>query len=166
VGTTATACDPGQPHCLGGSVRLGNSSFEPSAASGFHLEATGGPPLEFGFFLYASSAGSSLSVFNGLLCLDAPLGRYSSTVAGNQGLPQRSSIGRFDAAGVPQNFAGTSGVGSGFDVPLELPYSPVGQFVASGSTFAVQLWCRDQLGSPPMPGSTANFSNALIVTFP
>ncbi len=159
-------CDPPLAHYLGGSVTLEASSFLSPGVGGLHVEATGGPPNEFGFFLIAPTATSSLSVFNGTLCLDAPLGRYNNKIAGNQSLPQLNSVGLFDGSGVLQNLAGTSTSGSGFDVPVELPYSPTGQVIAPGDTWAIQLWYRDRIGMPPTPGSSANFSNVLLATFP
>jgi hypothetical protein len=68
---------------------------------------------------------------------------------------------------VMQNTAGTAGSsgGSGFDVPMELPFSPPGQMIAPGSTWYFQYWYRAWTEPPPNPGSSANFSNALGVTF-
>tara|TARA_R110002126_G_scaffold47327_1_gene132560 strand:+ start:481 stop:1479 length:999 start_codon:yes stop_codon:yes gene_type:complete len=158
-------CSPASPHYLGGWATLVNSSFFTGAGSGLHLECTDGPPGEFGLFLISTDHSSSLPIFNGVFCLDSPFGRYNSKVAANQGLPQLNSAGLFDAAGVLQNVAGTSTVGSGFDVPLELPFSPAGQTISPGDTWAFQCWFRDRVGTPPVPGSSANFSDSLRITF-
>tara|TARA_R110002073_G_scaffold17992_1_gene66844 strand:+ start:1008 stop:3632 length:2625 start_codon:yes stop_codon:yes gene_type:complete len=167
--TTASitiTCDPAQPHYAGGSAKLDTSAFGSGTGSGLRLECTDGPAGEFGFFLVSATATSALSVFNGILCLDNPMGRYSNVIATNQLNPTLNSIGVFDGTGVLQNLSGTSASGHGFDVPLELPYSPVGQVIQPGDTWAFQLWFRDQTAPLPNPGSSANFSNAVEVTFP
>tara|TARA_R110002074_G_scaffold339693_1_gene510181 strand:+ start:855 stop:1505 length:651 start_codon:yes stop_codon:yes gene_type:complete len=159
-------CSPSNPHYLGGEATLVNSTlFAIGAGSGLHLECTDGPPGEFALFLISTDHSSSLPIFNGVLCLDSPFGRYNSKVAANQGLPQLNSAGLFDAAGVLQNVAGTSTVGSGFDVPLDLPFSPAGQTISPGDTWAFQCWFRDRVGDPPVPGSSANFSDSIRITF-
>jgi hypothetical protein len=165
-GAIEVLCDPAQEHYAGGPVRLNTSTQGHAFGAGVHLEAVDGPPGEFGFFLIGASATGSTNVFNGTLCLDAPLGRYGANVAMNQGVPELDSVGQFDANGVLQNLVGTSAVGSGFDMPLQLPYSPAGQFVMPGDQWAIQLWYRDQLAPLPNPGSTSNFSNALLLTIP
>jgi len=89
--------------------------------------------------------------------------RYNPQVATNQGLPQLNSLGQFDGAGQFQNLSGTSTVGSGFDVPTELPFSPAGKVIAPGDTCFFQVWYRDQdMGG----GSSANFSDMVEATFP
>jgi hypothetical protein len=90
-------------------------------------------------------------VSDGLLCLAAPIGRYSPAAGGTL-----NSIGRFDAAGVLQSLAGNSSVGSGYDVPAALP-SPPGGVIGIGSTWHYQLWYRD--------GPNSNFSDGISVTF-
>jgi hypothetical protein len=67
-----------------------------------------------------------------------------------------NSIGRFDAGGVFQNLAGTSTVGSGFDLPATLP-SPPGGTINPGATWNFQLWYRD--------GAASNFSDGILVMF-
>jgi hypothetical protein len=166
MGAITITCDPASPHYLGGSADLSTSSFGSGTGSDLHLECVGGPAGEFGFFLVSATATGTLTVFNGVLCLDAPQGRYNPQVATNQGLPQLSSVGQFDAGGVLQNLVGTSTSGSGFDVPLELPFSPPGQTILSGSTWNFTCWYRDQVPPLPNPGSSANFSNVAEVTFP
>ena len=165
-------CDPASPHYLGGSADLSTSTLGAATPSGLHLECTDGPAGEFGFFLVSTGSGLTLNIFNGVLCLDTPQGRYNPLVAGNQGLPQLSSVGVFDAAGRLRNLVGTAPstpVGPdffGYDVPLELPFSPAGMLIGPSETWHFQCWFRDQVAPLPNPGSSANFSNVAIVQFP
>ena len=159
-------CDPANAHYLGGIATLSDSTVGTVAPSGLHLECTGGPVGEFGFFLVGPGANSPILVFQGILCLDAPNGRYSATVAANQSNASLNSIGQFDAAGVMQNLSGTSSIGSGFDVPYDLPFAPAGQVILPGESWSFQSWFRDQIAPLPNPGSSANFSDAVTVTFP
>lgn len=150
---TTVLCTPlpnstGFPTVLTGTMGSG-------VGSGLHLEATSGPPGQFGYFLIGTGVmAPGLPVGSGLLCLDTSpgnmVGRYN--VVGTS----MNSIGIFDAAGVLQNGVGTSTVGSGFDVPSTIP--TIGGVITIGSTWHFQLWHRD------IP-STSNFSNALSVTF-
>ena len=124
-----------------------------SPGTGLHLEATQGPPSQFGYFLIGTGLQSpGVIVGSGRLCLATAMpnmiGRYN--VPGPM-----NSIGQFDAAGVLQNLVGTSTVGSGFDVPT---MNPVGGMIMAGQTWHFQLWHRDL----PM---TSNFSNFLTWTF-
>ena len=159
---TSITCDPANDHFLGNYCKLDTSAFGSGVGSDLHIEATDGPAGEFGFLLVSSSATNSTAVFNGVLCLDNPTGRYNLQVATNQGLPQLNSLGQFDGAGVLQNISGTSVSGSGFDVPLELPFSPAVMPIMPGDTWSFQLWYRDQIA---MPGDSANFSNVLTAQF-
>ncbi|MEZ6003464.1 MAG: hypothetical protein R3F17_12720 [Planctomycetota bacterium] len=150
-------CDPADVNSTGFPVSIAGS-FGTGVGSDLHLEATGGPALEFGYFLVGTASldpGIALPQ-GGHLCLDTAgsLGRYNISGAGN-------SIGQFDGAGVLQNLVGNSTVGSGFDVPATVPIagSPA---ILTGSTWYFQLWYRD---TPAGPGS-ANLSNGLAVTFP
>ena len=165
-GTITVACDPANQHYQGGSVTLESSSFGTGVGSDLRVEATDGPVGEFGFVLISSDGSANVSVFNGILCLATPQGRYNTQVSINQGLPQLNSLGQFDANGVMQNIVGTSGSGSGFDVPLELPYAPGGQVIGSQETWFFQVWFRDQIPPLPNPGSSSNFSNTIEVFFP
>jgi len=143
-------CNPANAHSGGGFATLGNSGFDLTGL--FHLEASNGPDNQFGYFLV--SAGSNdpgVPVSQGRLCLEAPIGRYSPAAGG-----VLNSIGAFDVGGVFQNLAGTSSVGSGFDVPLSLP-SPPGGMISTGDTWHFQLWYRD--------GPVSNFSDGVSVTF-
>ena len=144
-------------------VTLAGSAFGLAGGSGLHIDAAGGPPSEFGFVIMSSDGSASTNLFQGVLCLGTPQGRYNPQVAANQGLPQLNSLGQFDAAGVFQNLVGTSVAGSGFDVPSELPFSPAGQTIASGDTYFFQVWYRDQDGGG---GPSANFSDTIEATFP
>ena len=68
-----------------------------------------------------------------------------------------NSVGQFNGAGVLVNLVGTSTVGTGFDVPLELPFMGTPS-IAIGQTWHFQLWHRDV-------GDASNFSTGLSVTF-
>ena len=118
----------------------------------FHLAANDGPVNQFGYFLVsAGSVDPGVSVGDGRLCLTAPIGRYNPNAGGSL-----NSIGAFDASGVFQNLAGTSSLGSGFDVPFTLP-NPLGGTISPGATWNFQLWYRD--------GAASNFSDGVSVTF-
>jgi hypothetical protein len=156
-------CDPALDHYLGNNVKLDTSYLGSGVESGFHLEALDGPANQFGFVLVAAGASLTIPVFEGILCLDAPAGRYTGNVAINQGVPGLNSICQFDASGVLQNLVGTSTVGSGFDVPVQLPFTPSGQTIAPGDVYCFQVWYRDQ-DAGGMP--SANFSNVVCVPFP
>jgi hypothetical protein len=52
--------------------------------------------------------------------------------------------------------AGTSSVGSGFDIPAILP-DPPGGLIDVGETWYFQLWYRD--------GANSNFSDGISVAF-
>ena len=167
--TTNVLCDPANDHFFGGYVDLSGSTFGSGVGSDLHLSASGGPPLgamgayaSWGFFIASADGSGSTTVNKGILCLGDPGARYNAQVATNQGLPQLNSIGRFDAVGDLENFAGTSTTGYGFDVPSELPFTPMGQVIAPGDTVYFQLWYRDILA---VPGDSSNFSNMLEVTF-
>tara|TARA_R110002126_G_scaffold6119_7_gene32221 strand:+ start:3080 stop:5338 length:2259 start_codon:yes stop_codon:yes gene_type:complete len=165
AGTITPGCGPGNPHHLGASATLLTSFFGSGSGSGLRLECTNGPAGEFAFFMISPSANASLNVFNGVLCLDAPQGRYNPNVATNMNAPQLNSLGVFDGSGVFTNLVGTSASGRGFDVPSELPLTPPGQVIAPGDTWHFQCWYRDQVAPLPNPGSSANFSDAIEVTF-
>lgn len=147
----ALFCSPASSNSTGAPVTLGSST--PGGAGVFHLEASGGPAGQFGYFLVSAGAlNPGVPVGQGSLCLAGPVGRYSATAG-----PGLDSIGAFDAAGVLQNLGGTSSTGSGFDVPAVLP-TPPGGVITPGSTWHFQLWYRDQ-------GGTTNFSDAVLATF-
>ena len=153
------SCEVVVPVC----VPLPNSTGFPTAlagavtgspGTGFHLEATSGPPTMFGYFLIGTGTMSpGAMVGSGLLCLDTSgaISRY--VVPGTV----MNSVGMFDAAGVLVNLVGTSTVGTGFDVPTPIP-TPIGGTITTGSTWHFQLWHRD------IP-ATSNFSNTVSHTF-
>tara|TARA_R110002126_G_scaffold211259_2_gene357819 strand:- start:3917 stop:6100 length:2184 start_codon:yes stop_codon:yes gene_type:complete len=157
-------CDPASNHFQGDYVKLDGSSFGSGNGSDLNISAVDGPIDGFGFVLVSPDGSANLAIFNGVLCLGSPQGRYNPQIATNQGLPQLNSIGQFDASGILQNLFGnaTSTGGAGFDVPTELPFSPAGQTIGSGDTLYFQVWYRDQLVTP---GDTANFSNMIEVQF-
>ncbi len=135
-------------------MMVGTPTAAPGA--GLHLEASNGPPGQFGYFLVGTGLASpGLSVGSGNLCLATTfpnaIGRYN--------LPSTAmnSVGQFSAAGILVNLVGTSTVGTGFDVPNALPL-PIGGTILPGSTYHFQLWHRD------IP-STSNFSNTVTWTF-
>ena len=148
-------CAPMNPNSSGSPTRLSGS--QGSTVGGLvHLEVTDGPPGEFAYFLVGTASTTpGLVLSQGRLCLDLSgsnvVGRYN--VAGGPW----NSIGRFDSAGVLVNLAGTSTVGTGFDVPDSVPIAGAPTIV-SGSTWHFQLWLRDNSGQ-------SNFSNGLSVQF-
>ena len=158
------SCQPSGVHHEGLAVTLGCSLAGSGAGAGLKLHADQGPTDAFGFFLVSASANQSLPLFNGTLCLDSPIGRYSQRVANDQQLPQLASIGVFDSTGVFMNLSGTAGSsgGVGFEVPLELPFSPGGTTIQPGDTWNFQLWYRDD---PNSPAAGANLSDVLQATF-
>ncbi len=150
-----TFCDPMDPNSSGLSTTLSGSNGAQSGSE-LHLEVTSGPPGQFGYLLVGSgSLDPGMPLSNGRLCLDLgggnSLGRY------NRFGGSSNSLGLFDSNGVWQNQAQTSEVGSGFDVPQDLPLSG-NQSIQSGSTWYFQMWHREA-------GGQSNLSNGLGVTF-
>jgi hypothetical protein len=74
-----------------------------------------------------------------------------------------NSLGQFDAAGVFQSITGNSTVGSGYDVPFQLPTGLGQPNILPGDTWNFQLWYRDL---DPIGNPSANFSNVVEATFP
>jgi hypothetical protein len=146
-------CSPAAPNSTGLSTLLWGT-LGGGGGTGVHLESTQGPPTRLGYFLVGTGAGAPVAVSQGFLCLSLLPpnlgGRYN--VAGTL----MNSVGLYDAAGVLQNFAGTSSVGSGFDIPLTLPN--IGGVIVPGTTYHFQVWHREAAGA-------SNFSNALSVMF-
>ena len=68
-----------------------------------------------------------------------------------------NSLGLFDSSGVLQNSVGTSTVGSGFDVPLNIPIGS-GMTITAGDTWHFQLWHREN-------GGGSNLSNGVSIQF-
>ena len=146
-------CDPadinstGMPTVLTGTMGSG-------IGSGLHLESAQGPANQLGYFLVGTGFSEpGLALGSGHLCFDLTpgnaFGRYNTGATTN-------SVGVYDAMGVLQNFAGTSAVGSGFDVPSTLP--SIGGTIMPGQTWHFQIWHRES-------GGDSNFSNGLSVTF-
>ncbi|MCA9003256.1 MAG: hypothetical protein KDB61_15140, partial [Planctomycetes bacterium] len=155
MGLGVPFCNPMNINSTGQSTNLAvsNSTGSPT---GIHLEATQGPPNQFGFFLVGTGVSDpGVPVSQGRLCL--------SSIGGNNfagyktGTGALNSIGRFDAMGVMQNLPGSSTTGTGFDVPSTLPFagSPM---IMAGETWNFQVWHRED-------GGQSNFSNGLSVTF-
>jgi len=157
-------CDPNNDHSGGEYIKLDGSSMGSGVGSGLHINAVDGPVNQFAFVIMSMDGSATTPVFGGILCLANPAGRYNPTAATNQGLPQLNSLCMFDTNGDLQNLAGTatSTGGTGFDVPLELPLTPIGQVIAPSDVVYFQVWSRDT-GGPP--GETAAFSNMIEVTF-
>jgi len=154
-GSFPTFCDPmdnnstGVPTVLTGFLGSGTGS-------GLHLDASDGPPAQFGYFLIGTgSSEPGLTVGNGRLCLAVSAGNSFGRYNPVGGV--LNSIGQFDAAGNLVNSVGTSGTGNGYDVPLSIPI-PGYTDIAAGETWHFQLWHREA-------GGASNFSNGISVTF-
>ncbi|MEZ6004183.1 MAG: hypothetical protein R3F33_08340 [Planctomycetota bacterium] len=151
-------CDPADNNSTGGPVTMTGSTT--AAGSGLHLEATGGPVNEFGYFLIgtAPETVNPIAISDGHLCLSVTggnsFGRYNVTGGA------LNSIGGFNASGTLANFVGTSTTGTGFDVPSTVPLagSPT---IMAGDTWHFQLWYRDT----PAGAGHSNLSNGLSYTF-
>ncbi|MDF1839037.1 MAG: hypothetical protein P1V35_14305 [Planctomycetota bacterium] len=148
-------CDPANSNSVGLTTTL-DAVASATPASGIHIEAHSGPYGQFAYLLMGtSSAQPGLSISEGRLCLGTQagdhIGRYN--VFGSE----LNSVGRFDDAGVWQNLAGTSSVGTGFDLPLPLPISGMGS-IGVGQTWHFQLMHRE-------PNGALNFSNGLSIQF-
>lgn len=152
-------CDPATNNSTGGPAML-TASTGSGVGADLHLELTGGPPTEFGYFLVGTAAETAnpTPISGGFLCLSITggnvFGRYNVT-GGNL-----NSIGSFDASGVFQNLVGTSTVGSGYDVPTNVPI-PGNPTIMAGETWHFQAWYRDT----PAGAGSSNLSNGLSYTF-
>ncbi|MCB9907015.1 MAG: hypothetical protein H6830_04810 [Planctomycetes bacterium] len=157
-GTGVPFCDPADNNSTGFPAVL-SGAFGSGVGSDLHLEATQGPNAQFGYFLVGTGVSDpGLALSNGHLCLSVTGGN----VFGRYNVPggALNSVGSFDAGGVLQNLVGTSGVGSGYDVPVTVPITGSPAIVA-GATWHFQLWYRDGAAG----AGTSNFSNGLSVTF-
>ncbi|MCP5020198.1 MAG: hypothetical protein GY930_00345 [bacterium] len=145
-------CNPGNVNSSGTSVSIAGSW----QGNSLHLEATGGPPNQFGYFLVAPTTHTEYSpaLGQGILCL-AMSGQYS---AGRYNISNTNmnSLGRFDSAGVLNNLVGTSTSGTGFDVPAALPIAGYSTIMA-GELWHFQLWHRDSPNSNTSNGLSARF---------
>ena len=155
AGPICETCEP-LPHSGGGQAHLTGSL---SPVGGLHLECTDGLAGEFCYVLTSTEYGlPGVNAFNGRLCLTGSIARFAPLTASNSGNGAFNSMGSFDAAGVYQNMAGTSSIGSGFDVPLNLPPPITG--AARGQTLFYQLWFRDSAA-----GVVQGLSNVVEVSF-
>ncbi|MFT4646916.1 MAG: hypothetical protein ACI9X4_000120 [Glaciecola sp.] len=168
VFTGTTFCDPGVANSTGSPTKL--SGFMGSGVgSGLHLQCTDGPMGEVGYFLAGGTAHDpGVAISHGNFCLIGPSGgayfRYSGSAGSAGSGGSANSIGLFDAHGMLQNLAGTSGptpgLQSGFDVPANIPDTiPIP--IMAGDTWHFQAWHRDT----PAGAGSSNFSNGLTVTF-
>tara|TARA_R110002126_G_scaffold67964_6_gene171908 strand:- start:4604 stop:6307 length:1704 start_codon:yes stop_codon:yes gene_type:complete len=154
-------CVPATPHHEGGFVTLGNSDFELfQGVERLRVLAEGGPANEFGMLLVSAGAGSTIPLYQGVLCLDGPIGRYDPINAQNLNNSTINSVGSFHA--LTGDFQLTGAVEPGFLVPTFLPNPPGGSIVP-GDQWYFQLWYRDQT---PGGASSSNMSDVICVTFP
>ena len=157
--TVTTFCDPMDVNSTGFPT-VGTAVPQPGVGAGVRLEATQGPPGQFGYWHVGTAPTEpGLAIGEGRFCLSITnfnrYGRYNQ--AGNS----MNSVGQFDAQGVFQNLVGTSQTGTGFDVPIEIPITfPNNTFhtVAPGQTWYYQLWHREANGQ-------SNFTNGLAITY-
>ena len=152
-GSLATFCDPADINSTGFPTRM-TGSMASGVRSGLHLEASQGPPSQFGYLLMGTMFSEpGLAISNGHLCVSGQLGRFNITGT------QFNSLGAFNAGGVLVNQVGTatSSSGTGYDVPVTMPISG-SPMITPGSTWSFQLWHREA-------GGASNFSNGLSVMF-
>ena len=92
--------------------------------------------------------------------VDSEFGRvdFLGNIAGDGHLCKPENLVIEDLLRVLQNLVGTAASGSGFDVPLALPFAPAGQQISPGDVWHFQGWFRD--------GASANFTDVVTVTFP
>ncbi len=151
-------CSPGNTNSTGQGAELTGDWITGLGISGgladVHLEVTGGPPGQLGYFLVGTEAQAGIPISNGQFCLVGSGGIfYRYNVAGTS----MNSIGGFDASGTLVNSVGTSATGTGFDIP-----STITSFaIMAGDTWHFQCWYRDTLAGV----GSSNFSSALSVTF-
>jgi hypothetical protein len=158
VATGSTFCDSTLVNSSGFPAQI-SGYMGSGTGSGLHLQCSGGPSGEIGFFLVGPTMfDSGVPISNGSLCLIGQVGDAFFRYNGLAGAA--NSVGRFDADGVLQNLVGTSGSGSGFDVPLSIP-SNVPAPIVAGDTWHFQTWFRDTAAGV----GTSNFSNGLTVRF-
>lgn len=131
------------------------SQTVPNSSGGFALMAASGSPV-------ASDQTLSLQVIQlptfqfGLLVSSQTQGRVA-TPGGSQGdLCLAGTIGRYVNLIAASNGGGTLSL----DVPIGAMPAPLPPAILSGETWNFQLWHRD---SNPTP--TANFSDAIVITF-
>lgn len=133
-------CSPNIQNSTGAPSRLEVTGAVSTTSTDLTLTATQLPPGQFGMFL-CSRASDSVPFAGGsfgVLCLGAPIGRYTSAIQ-NSG-----------AAGAIQLTLDLTAM------PLQPPVA-----VAPGETWFFQAWYRD---ATPLPAS--NFTDALQIQFP
>jgi outer membrane protein assembly factor BamB len=128
-----TLC-PGEPNSVGEGARVRSSGSLSVQDNELILDVTGLPALSAGYFLMSDATGQ-LPVSQGVLCLGAPVLRFSLH-------PLQSSPG------------------SWAQFRPDLTNLPQGTTIGSGSTWHFQYWYRDA-----NPRSVSNFSDAVSVTF-
>ena len=156
-GAGTAFCNPMDPNSTGLPTQLRARNLPD--VQNVHLEATQGPPFQFGYFLVGSGFSEpGITVGNGRLCLSVSgtntIGRYNA--AGTD----RNSLGIFSPAGRLINLSNTSEISSGFDVPNQLPLAG-GPSILAGSTWHFQLWHRDIIANQQV----FQFSNGVSVNF-
>ncbi len=156
---TSTFCDPMDANSTG-LPTVATAIPQAGIGAGVRLEASQGPPGQFGYWHVGTAATEpGIVIGEGRFCLDITnfnrYGRYNQ--AGNP----MNSVGQFDAQGIFLNLVGTSQTGTGFDVPIDIPISfPANTTyqVAPGQTWYYQLWHREANGQ-------SNFTNGLAITY-
>ncbi len=132
-------CTPGVSNSTGqpGSIRAIGSAWVSDQS--LMLEAAGLPSSQFGYFLVGPNQGAinQPAGSQGVLCLSAPIGRFSSQV---------------------QNTGAAGQMGITVDMGA-LPLNPV-VAIQPGDTWNFTAWYRDQNPTP-----TSNFTDAVQVSF-
>jgi hypothetical protein len=105
------------------------------SANDLELNSRRLPPQVFGYYLMGANQGST-PVGHGVLCIAAPVHRYSSSVL-------------------------SSGVDGQMRFSLDLNQLASGAAAQPGDRFLFQLWHRDNVAGSP----TSNFSSTVAVTF-
>jgi hypothetical protein len=159
---TATLCEPSGLNSVGARVTLASSHACLDGDTALRLDARGGPPGEFGFLLVSSGLAAPMTLFQGTLCLGDPVGRYTPRTAAAQGDLRLDGLSWFDPNGVLRDVRDNLHWSVGIEVPYELPQF-AGGAITSGSTWGFQYWYRD---TDALGLSSANLSNALVVSFP
>lgn len=151
-----TSFCPPLPNSTGQPVTL-RCTQSSTAATGWRLDASGGPPNQFGYLLVSAKNTNSILFADGILCLggfNAPIYRYNA-ISGTD-----NSTGRFDAQGNFVRVACGSCTTPGFDIPTALPLPAMGN-ITPGSTWHFQLWYRDGTAV----NNESNLSNGISVDF-
>ena len=126
IGTGARAgltfCDPNEVNSTGMPTYM-SATWGTGVGSDLHLDASQGPPSQFGYFLVGTlytDPGIVPPNCLGRYCLHlgGSFGRYH----GGAGIPF-NSLGQFDPSGVLQNLVNISTRGTGYDVPAAVPIS-------------------------------------------